>query len=53
MEALQISPSKTIGDIKEAVKEAILGGEIPNNHDAAFEYMMNNKDKFLEEDVKK
>ncbi|HCT52103.1 MAG TPA: tRNA nucleotidyltransferase, partial [Balneola sp.] len=50
MEALQIRPSKTIGNIKDAVKEAILSGEIPNEHDAAFEFMMNNKDKFLEEE---
>lgn len=47
MEALKIQPSRTIGDIKEAVKEAILNGEIPNNHDAAFEYMMKNKEKFI------
>ncbi|MTI87423.1 MAG: HD domain-containing protein [Balneolaceae bacterium] len=47
MEALNIKPSRTVGDIKDAVKEAILNGEIPNEHDAAFEYMMNNKDKFL------
>ncbi|GAB5410660.1 MAG: HD domain-containing protein [Balneolaceae bacterium] len=47
MGALNIEPSKTIGDIKNAIKEAILNGEIPNNHDAAFEFMMNNKEDFL------
>lgn len=47
MEALQLEPCKTIGDIKNAVKEAILNGDIPNEHDAAFEYMMANKDSFL------
>ncbi|MEO1023267.1 MAG: HD domain-containing protein, partial [Bacteroidota bacterium] len=47
MEALGIEPSKVIGDIKEAVKEAILNGEIPNNHDAAFDYMMAHKHEFL------
>ena len=47
MEALNIKPSKTIGDIKEAVKEAILNGEIPNDHDAAYEYMMTHKHEFL------
>lgn len=47
MEALNIEPSKTIGDIKDAVKEAILNGDIPNDHDAAYEYMMENKERFL------
>lgn len=47
--ALKIKPSKTVGDIKNAIKEAILNGDIPNNHDAAFEYMMDNKAKFLKE----
>lgn len=47
MEALDIKPSKLIGDIKNAIKEAILNGKIPNNHDAAFEYMMKHKDEFL------
>ncbi|MEQ9308319.1 MAG: HD domain-containing protein [Balneolaceae bacterium] len=47
MGALEIEPSKTIGDIKNAIKEAILNGEIPNDHDAAFEYMMKNKEVFL------
>ncbi len=53
MKALDLKPSKTIGDIKDSIKEAILNGDIPNNHDAAFEFMMNNKDKFLEEESDK
>ena len=47
MEALNIPPSIIVGNVKEAVKEAILNGDIPNNHDAAFEFMMENKDEFL------
>ena len=47
MDALNLKPSKTIGDIKDAVKEAILNGDIPNDHDAAFEFMMENKERFL------
>ncbi len=47
MTALDIEPSRIIGDIKESIKEAILNGEIPNNHDAAFKFMMDNKEAFL------
>lgn len=47
MEALDIEPSRTVGDVKDAVKEAILNGDIPNDHDAAFNYMMEHKDEFL------
>ncbi len=48
MEALDIKPSKTVGIVKDAVKEAILNGDIPNEHDAAFNFMMTNKDRFLD-----
>lgn len=47
MEALGIEPSRTVGDVKDAVKEAILNGDIPNDHDAAFKFMMEHKDDFL------
>jgi tRNA nucleotidyltransferase (CCA-adding enzyme) len=49
MEALNIPPSIVVGNIKNAVKEAIINGEIPNDHDAAFEYMMNHKEEFINE----
>lgn len=35
-----ISPSKPVGLIKDAIKDAILDGEIRNNFDDAFELMM-------------
>jgi putative nucleotidyltransferase with HDIG domain len=40
MNAFNLKPSKEIGMIKEAIKEAILEGEIPNDHQAAFDHML-------------
>ncbi len=40
MEYFKIPPSSVIKEIKDAVKEAILEGEIPYSHEAAWEYAL-------------
>ena len=40
MEAFNLKPCKAIGQIKEAIKEAILEGDINNNYDEAYNIML-------------
>jgi len=45
MEIFNLKPSREIGTLKEAVKEAILEGVIPNEYDAAYEFVLKRAEK--------
>ena len=45
MEFFKLKPSREIGVLKEAVKEAILEGEILNNYESAYEFIIKKASK--------
>jgi putative nucleotidyltransferase with HDIG domain len=45
MELFNLKPSREIGMLKEAVKEAILEGEIPNEYQAAYDFVLAKAEK--------
>ncbi len=45
MQLFNLKPGKEIGILKEAVKEAILEGEIPNEYEAAFQFVVARAEK--------
>ncbi|HKM94687.1 MAG TPA: HD domain-containing protein [Prolixibacteraceae bacterium] len=45
MEIYDLKPSKEVGLIKEAIKEAILEGEIHNNYEEAYQFMLDYAEK--------
>jgi tRNA nucleotidyltransferase/poly(A) polymerase len=47
MKICNIPPSKTVGEIKRAIEEAILDGVIANNYEEAYDYLLKIKEKYL------
>lgn len=41
MTIFDIKPCREVGIIKDTIKEAILEGDIPNEYDAAYQFMLN------------
>lgn len=47
MKLCNLEPSPMVGILKDAITDAILDGVIPNDHDAAVEYLLSVKDTLL------
>ena len=48
MQVCDLKPSKKVGEIKNAIEEAILDGMIGNNYEEAYAYLLKIKDNFPE-----
>jgi hypothetical protein len=52
MEIFALPPSKKVGDIKNAIKDAILDGKISNSYKAAYEFMIEKAKEYHLQPVK-
>lgn len=52
MKVCGLQPGPVVGKLKKKIEEAILEGDIPNEHDAALEYLLHIKDTVLHEQEK-
>ena len=49
MELFGIGPGKFVGTVKTAIEQAILDGIIDNDYEASYKYLMENKERWLNE----
>ena len=47
MKLLDIPPGRLVGEIKQAIVDAILDGKIPNKYEACYNYFMEIKDQYI------
>ncbi len=47
MKAFGLKPGPAVGKIKKEIEEAILNGDVPNDHDAAYTYMLEHKNEWM------
>ena len=47
MKVLNVKPGPVVGRVKDRIKDAILDGKISNNHEEAYQYLIDIKDEYL------